>query len=204
MNGEWDKLNAVNLVTTFELCQKNTATVFRFFRDSKNPLPEILAIAENMKNQIEEFKPIVPLAEALRKDGMLDRHWEALSTAVGFPIKPDEDFTLTTCIKLGMKKFVAVAEDIGEKAFKEFHIRRSLDNMKKAWENQVFNLPRFKNTSTCTISGFDEALNLLDEHIVTTQGMQFSQFKKPYEDEINVWCSQLQLCSDTLEEWIKC
>ena len=157
-----------------------------------------------MKNQIEEFKPIVPLAEALRKDGMLDRHWEALSTAVGFAIKPDEDFTLTTCIKLGMKKFVAVAEDIGEKAFKEFHIRRSLDNMKKAWENQVFNLPRFKNTSTCTISGFDEALNLLDEHIVSTQGMQFSQFKKPYEDEINVWCSQLQLCSDTLEEWIKC
>jgi dynein heavy chain len=47
-------------------------------------LPDIFAIAENMKSQIEEFKPIVPLAEALRKDGMLDRHWEALSAAVGF------------------------------------------------------------------------------------------------------------------------
>jgi len=55
-----------------------------------------------MKTSIEEFKPIVPLAEALRKDGMLDRHWEALSAQVGFKIKPDEDFTLTSCIKLGM------------------------------------------------------------------------------------------------------
>ena len=84
MNGSWEELNAGDLVTCFELCQKNTATVFRFFRDKKEPLPDILAIAENIKGQIEEFKPIVPLAEALRKDGMLDRHWEALSESVGF------------------------------------------------------------------------------------------------------------------------
>jgi hypothetical protein len=30
---------------------------------------------------------------------------------------------------------VAAAEEIGEKAYKEFHIRKSLDSMKKAWEN---------------------------------------------------------------------
>jgi len=30
-------------------------------------------------------------------------------------------------IDLGMKKHVAVAEEIGEKAFKEYHIRKSLD-----------------------------------------------------------------------------
>lgn len=29
-------------------------------------------------------------------------------------------------------------------------------------------LPRFKNTPTYTIAGFDEAINLLDEHIVST------------------------------------
>lgn len=88
-----------------------------------------------MKAKIEEFKPIVPLAEALRKDGMLDRHWDALSNAVGFEIRPDEHFTLTTVINLGMKNHVAAAEEIGERAYKEFHIRRSLDSMKKAWEN---------------------------------------------------------------------
>jgi len=34
--------------------------------------------------------------------------------------------------------------------------------------------------------------------------MQFSPFKKPFEDEINDWCNKLMLCSNTLEEWIKC
>ena len=100
MTGKWENLNASDLVNTFESCQKNIAQCYRFFRD--RDYPQVLQICETMKTSIEEFKPIVPLAEALRKDGMLDRHWEALSAQVGFQIKPDEDFTLTSCIKLGM------------------------------------------------------------------------------------------------------
>jgi dynein heavy chain len=45
---------------------------------------------------------------------------------------------------------------------------------------------------------------MLDEHIVTTQAMQFSPFKKPFEEEIELWCTKLMLVSDTLEEWVKC
>ena len=45
------------------------------------------------------------------------------------------------------------------------------EQLKAAWETQVFKLPKFKNTATCTIAGFDEALALLDEHIVNSQAM---------------------------------
>jgi len=60
--------------------------------------------------------------------------------------------------------------------------------MKKEWDGLNFLLPRFKNTTTCTIGGFDDAVTILDEHIVTAQAMQFSPFKKPFEEEIEVWC----------------
>jgi len=43
------------------------------FRDKE--LPGILKIAESTKGEIEEFKPFVPLALALRTEGMKDRHW---------------------------------------------------------------------------------------------------------------------------------
>jgi dynein heavy chain, axonemal len=99
---------------------------------------------------------------------MMERHWDQLSAAVGFDIRPDETFTLTSVVNLGMTKHVAKAEEIGEKAFKEFHIEKSLRTMKAAWENQNFKLPRFKQTNTCTIAGFDEAIALLDEHIVNS------------------------------------
>ena len=45
---------------------------------------------------------------------------------------------------------------------------------------------------------------MLDEHIVMTQAMQFSPFKKPFEGEIEEWNTKLMTVSDTLEEWVKC
>lgn len=65
-------------------------------------------------------------------------------------------------------------------------------------------LPQFKNTSTNYIAGFDEAMNMLDEQIVTTQAMTFSPFKKPFEKVIEDWNAKLLLVQDTLEEWVKC
>jgi len=47
-----------------------------------------------MKASIDKFKPIVPVAMALRKQGMYDRHWEALEKLTKISVRPDEDFTL--------------------------------------------------------------------------------------------------------------
>lgn len=40
--------------------------------------------------------------------------------------------------------------------------------MKKEWLGLTFLVPKFKNTTTCTIAGFDDAVAILDEHIVTS------------------------------------
>jgi dynein heavy chain len=48
--------------------------VLRYFREKD--LPKIQKIAETMKKYIDDFKPYVPLAVALRKEGMKDRHWD--------------------------------------------------------------------------------------------------------------------------------
>jgi len=29
-----------------------------------------------MKDEIDKFRPVVPVAVSLRKDGMYDRHWQ--------------------------------------------------------------------------------------------------------------------------------
>ena len=44
---------------------------------------------------------------------------------------------------------------------------------------------------------------MLDEHIVNTQSMQFSPFKKPFEEELISWNENLKLMSEILEEWAK-
>jgi len=157
-----------------------------------------------MKAKVDAFKPIVPLALALRKEGMVDRHWDQVSGAVGFDIRPTEGFTLQAVVDKGLLAQCDLCEEVGEKAFKEHHIETSLKKMQEMWEGQDFKLPQFKSTTTSYISGFEDAVQMLDEHIVTTQAMQFSPFKKPFEEEIEVWSAKLMLVSDTLEEWVKC
>ena len=69
---------------------------------------------------------------------------------------------------MGMLKHIDICEDIGERAFKEYHIEKSLIKMQNDWKGQDFLLPQFKATSTFYIAGFDDAITMLDEHIVTT------------------------------------
>lgn len=49
----------------------------------------------------------------------------------------------------------------------------------------------------------ESILQQLDDHIVLTQSMSFSPFKKPFEDAIDKWESTLVLVSNIIEEWLK-
>jgi len=105
---------------------------------------------------------------------------------------------------MGLVKNLSICEEVGERAAKEYNIEKSLRKMKLDWETLDFRCPAFKKSGTNTIAGFDVAMDILDEHIVTAQAMTFSPFKGPFEAEIAEWAASLLLVSDTLEEWVKC
>ena len=44
---------------------------------------------------------------------------------------------------------------------------------------------RYRETGTFILKGVDDLQTLLDEHVTMTQAMQFSAFKKPFEDRID-------------------
>ena len=45
---------------------------------------------------------------------------------------------------------------------------------------------------------------LLDDHIVMTQSMSFSPYKKPFELRIASWENKLRITQDVIEEWQLC
>jgi dynein heavy chain len=83
-------------------------------------------------------------------------------------VRPVEDFTLQAVIDKGLLAHLEVCEEVGERAAKEYNIECQLSKMQKEWKDCAFSLPQFKTTTTNTIAGFDEAITMLDEHIVTT------------------------------------
>lgn len=75
--------------------------------------------------------------------------------------------------------------------------------MKLLWEDVNFTLKDYEKAKTYIIMGFDDVNDFLDEHIVQTQAMQFSPFKKPFEEEIIQWNDELKNVSEISEEWCK-
>jgi len=99
---------------------------------------------------------------------MKDRHWTMISDKVGFEVKPHEGFTYQECIDMKLTEHTDILVDIGEKAGKEYNIETSMASMKEQWLTVDFLLKPFKQTGTMTVAGFDDAMMMLDEHIVLT------------------------------------
>ena len=152
----------------------------KLFRN-KN-LVKICKVTEIIQEKIGEFAPSVPMLCAMLTEGMKDRHWDAISEVTGCQVKPYEGFTVKNIQNMNLIKHSEQIETIGDRAGKEYNIECSLIKMKEEWESVFFSLKPFKKSGTCTVLGFDDAGAILDEHIVLTQTMQFSSFKKPFEE----------------------
>lgn len=66
-------------------------------------LADSLEFATNVKDEIDQFRPHLPLLTALKSPGMTNRHWDELSDIVGFRVEPDENFTLQTALSLNLQ-----------------------------------------------------------------------------------------------------
>lgn len=126
--------------------------VIRHFKERDHTA--VLKIAEIIKQEIDTFKPKVPLMVALRKKGMKQRHWDQISEKVGFPVQPNENFTFQKVLDMGLLQHNEACCEIGEKAAKEFQIETMLNTMQNQWENITFDLIDYKKTHI--IKGADD------------------------------------------------
>ncbi len=154
-------------------------------------MTKISKVAEIIQEKIAEFAPNVPMLCAMLTDGMKDRHWAAISEAAGVEVKPYEGFTVKNIQSMNLIKHTEIIETIGDRAGKEYGIEKSLERMKIEWESVNLSLKQFKQSDRSTVLGFDDAGAILDEQIVLTQTMQFSSFKKPFEEELEEWNNTL-------------
>lgn len=203
MNDPFENLNPEEIERNVNNAWRVMFKSIKIFKES----PKILAVAEEIKRQLDEFKPLLPLIQSLRQPGMRERHWIALSAKLGFEIRPGEQGTIKTLqdvLTMHLPERTAEITEICDIAGKEYNIERALDKMEDEWKDVEFEVVAYKSTGTYVMRGSDEVGQMLDDHIVMTQSMSFSAFKAPFEERIAKWEQKLRLTSDILEEWLTC
>ncbi|XP_078270493.1 dynein axonemal heavy chain 1 [Rhinoraja longicauda] len=193
IDAEQIERNVIDAYKTVHRCTK-------FFKD----IPGLSEVAARIRFMIEDFKPYIPLIQALRNPGMRNRHWENLSEQIQISIKPKANLTFARCLDMHLQDHIEAIAKVAEVAGKEYAIEQALDKMEGDWENISFDVMPYKETGTFILKSPDEASQLLDDHIVMTQSMAFSPFKKAYESRISSWENKLRMTQDVLEEWLQC
>jgi dynein heavy chain len=155
-------------------------------------IKDVQHVAIEIKNQIEDFRPNIPLIQALRNPGMRNRHWEMLTEELKIPIRPKKDLNFKKCLEMGLDKHIEKISKVAEFAGKEYTIEQALDKMENEWKPIRFETLPYKQTGTYIIKASDEISQLLDDHIVMTQSMSFSPFKKAFEERILTWENKLK------------
>ncbi|KAL0019092.1 hypothetical protein WJX77_000912 [Trebouxia sp. C0004] len=157
---------------------------------------------ETIKAEIEDFQKAVPLLVALRQPGMRERHWQQLSEQLGMTLKPDKDFVLSKALDMHLMDHLDTIQKVSEVAGKESSIEVALDKMAAEWATAEISVLEYRNTGTFVIKLDEAVLQQLDDHIVMTQSMAFSPYKKPFEERLMRWEAQLSLVSEVIDEWL--
>ncbi|KAL1138667.1 hypothetical protein AAG570_008729 [Ranatra chinensis] len=161
-------------------------------------------IAMEMRQLIEEFRPLIPIIQAINHPGMKTRHWTQFKEKTGINIIPTPYLTFKQCLDAGVKDQFEVLKEIVDLAGKEFVLEQALTKMQGEWEEANMSVTPYKTTGSYIMKITDEQLQMLDDHIALTQQLTFSPFKGAFEQEIEDWNAKIRIASEVLDEWFEC
>ncbi|KAJ7552868.1 hypothetical protein O6H91_06G073600 [Diphasiastrum complanatum] len=199
MNEPFEKLNSEEVERNVADWWKGLLKVSRVF--AQKELTVCSSNCEEIRKQVGNFKPYVPLIVALRQSGMQPRHWDQLSSELKMDLHLNESFTLSVAINMGLLDHLEIISNVADIAGKEYSIETALLKMEADWKTADLQVMEYKETGSYIVKMDESLLQQLDDHIAMTQSMTFSPFKEPFEEKILKWESQLLLVSEIMDEW---
>ena len=86
-----------------------------------------------MKMKVDSFKDHLPLVSLLFNPGLRDRHWDAMSDIVGYPLRPDEGSNLQKFVDMNLEPYLSKFDNISEAASKEYSLEKAMEKMAGEW-----------------------------------------------------------------------
>ncbi|XP_054243607.1 dynein axonemal heavy chain 12 [Indicator indicator] len=162
-----------------------------------------LSMCSSVLEHIKDFKENIPIVTILCNPGMKSRHWQQMSTIVGYDLTPDSQTTLRKLLKQNLAPYLEELEAISVGASKEFSLEKAMHVMQESWVSISFSTSVYRESGVHILSAVDEIQALVDDQIIKTQTMRGSPFVKAFDKEIREWENRLIQTQDIIDEWLK-
>jgi dynein heavy chain len=160
-------------------------------------------VGPKLKQQVEDYKPLLPIIVDLRNDALKDRHWDSIHAAIGFQMRGVEGFTLGTLIERHVGDHAEEISQISVAAVQEKVLEDMLSKVRNMWVNCDIELNPYKEAKDMWVVGSTEEITTnLDDCLVTINTILGSRFVGPIRDEVEKWQHRLVLFQDTMDEWL--
>ena len=185
----------LNVTQMEESAGKFQKRVVKLGRDIKH-----LAIWQEIKERIEQFKAALPLIQDLKNPALRTRHWEQLKVEVGKPFEPEsEEFTLEDMFSLGLDAYADIIGSLSVSATKELAIEDALRTIEEQWKSVNLEIVPHKDTEYYRLRSADEIFQMLEDHQVTISTMKSSRYFYALESEVEHWEKTLSHILETVE-----
>ncbi|KAK8888171.1 hypothetical protein M9Y10_039235 [Tritrichomonas musculus] len=164
---------------------------------------QILDIGAETKSEMDHFRKFLPIFGIMLNPGMTEKHWQQMNDLVGQDITLTPTMTLTNTIEMNLHEHITQAEEISNAATNEHAIKSALRKIGDVWNDLNLTIGNYKETEWLILIQIDDIIGQIDEHVVQLQGISFSQYKAPFEDEINMYQTGLQTILTTIEKWLE-
>ena len=159
---------------------------------------------KTLRQQIDDFKGVLPLLEELSKPSIEERHWNTIQNLTGTEFDPfDEHLELKVLLDADLVRYTEDVEEVTEGADKERSIRNKLADNVEIWSKRSIEFQGWKARGVPTMRGVPLLLEELEEAQMELQTLLTMRYCLPYKEEIQVQLQMLSETTETCELWLK-
>lgn len=178
------------------------ASITKAMKDLRDVAPAALSVGEHIKKELLSFRSYIGVIRAFVNENLRERHWNKIAEVVGFPINPEEHFTLQRLLELGIESSLTVLEQINEAATEENRIELSLTQMQREWISVEFKFHGLRGGCTLTLlqSSLEQSFHILSSQLTEVQAIQRSIHCRPFFSTAVEWEKTLSGVEITLRD----
>ena len=160
---------------------------------------EQLDVWQQLKDDIDLVKRILPIIDDLRTPAIRPRHWEQLKMQLDtdFDLDDEASFCLQRLMDAHVETQAEFIANMAVAAREELKIETNLDKIVLFWEEAVLTIEPYQGYHK--ITAVEDINTALTEHLMMLSSMKMSRFVDSFRPRVVQWEQLLSQVADTIE-----